>query len=582
MFTNPSVCSALFSEERMTTDLPAFVLADQSAISYRAAAVAVCNLTEALKACGVSSGMRVAFMAPRGPLGVVGFLAIAQITTCCPLNPRLKPLELAATLSSLDISALILTETDDTVRSIAQELGIAVLIVSGALTTLTVFQEGKASKPTAPSSQPVPAMLMATSGTTSKPKLVPLFHHQILSAARAIGGAFNLGPGDLCLNPMPLHHVHGLISAALSSLLAGSSVHCSEAFSPAGFDAEFSLLKPTWFTASPAMHLALREYYESGQARPDNSQLRFFRSSSAPLPPSAIGALESIFAAPLIETYGLTETASMICSNPLPPDVRKVGSVGVAVGSEIKIVGANGATLPTGEVGEIAVKGPSVIAEYAEGASSTSFIDGWLLTGDLGRLDEDGYLFIVGRLKEVIKRGGLSVYPAEVDDVLCALADVTEAVTFAMAHGSLGEDVVAAVVIRQDSSLSAAAIREHVAARLSTYKVPSVILIVPAIPKNETGKVVRRQVYEHFSNLLVPAGVQPQTLTEQALLDVWRTVLNRRDIGVTDNVFLHGADPLKANRALERITSTGKPSLTLKELLAAPTVREQAAMVNTP
>lgn len=578
MFTNQSICSALFSAERLSQELPAFVLSDRSTLSYRSTAFAVQRLAERLRACGVRAGMRVAFLAPRGPLGVVGFLAISEVATCCPLNPRLKPQELAGVLSSMDISVLVHTGLDTVVRVTAEGAGVSVLAINGAFESLSVAQNPPI-KAFAPFNGTYPAMLMATSGTTSQPKLVPLFHQQILSAAGAIGEAFNLGRDDLCLNPMPLHHVHGLISAALSSLLAGSPVHCSDGFSPAGFNTLFTELKPTWFTGSPAMHLALREYYEVGTAHADNERLRFFRSSSAPLPPSAIEALETIFSAPLIETYGLTETASMICSNPLVPGVRKAGSVGVAFGADIKIVGPDGASLEAGGIGEIAIMGPSVIDTYLDGFASSSFADGWLLTGDIGRLDEDGYLYIVGRMKEVIKRGGHSVYPAEVDDALSALADVAEAVTFPVPHGSLGEDVVAAVVLRSGSAITSTAIREYVADKISTYKVPSLILIVPDIQKNETGKIVRRQVYEHLSTMLAPECIEPKNDTEQRLLDIWFSVLNRQDIGVTDNVFLHGGDPLKANQAVEKIASTGLCPLTLKDLLAAPTVREQAAKV---
>jgi len=324
------------------------------------------------------------------------------------------------------------------------------------------------------------------------------------------------------------------------------------------------------------MHLALREHYEHAGTRPSPGRLRFFRSSSAPLPPSAIVALEALFEAPLIETYGLTETASMVCTNPLPPAARKQGSVGIAFGSEIRVVRKEGTACGPAEIGEIAIRGPSTITAYADNAAADSFLDGWLLTGDIGRLDEDGYLFIVGRAKEVIKRGGLSVYPAEVDDALAGVPAVAEAVTFAVPHPTLGEDVVAAVVVRAGATIDAAALRAEVARRLSTYKVPSVILIVPAIPKNETGKIVRRQVAAELAGALAPQGMPPSGEMERALLATWCEVLGRDDIGVTDNLFLHGADPLRAGRAADRIAASGVWAPTLKDLLGAPTVREQA------
>jgi acyl-CoA synthetase (AMP-forming)/AMP-acid ligase II len=528
-------------------------------------------LAAGLLAQGVAPGSRIGFLAPRGPLGVIGFLAASCVGTCCPLNPRLTANESAAALDNLSIAALL----DGAGQG--EAAGLAVPRFGVALDGEQVRLDGAVLSASLPPIDPgAAALLMQTSGTTSRPKLVALTHDNVLAAAAAIGGAFGLGPGDLCLNPMPLHHVHGLISAAIASLRAGSAVHCADGFSPAGFDALSRALSPTWFTASPAMHLASREYHEEAGTTPPLG-LRFFRSSSAPLPASAIAALERLFRAPLIETYGLTETASMVCSNLLPPAMRKPGSVGVACGAEIAIVDAAGRRCTPDEDGEIAIRGPSTITAYANGEAADSFRDGWLLTGDLGRMDADGYLYVVGRVKELIKRGGLSVYPAEIDDALAAHPAVAEATSFAVPHSTLGEDVAAAVVLRAGADISEAALRAHVAAALSTYKVPSVILAVSAIPKNETGKIIRRQVAAAFADRLAPKGQKPADTVERALLSVWRAVLDRDDIGVTDNVFLFGADPLRAERAARRIASDGWAP-TVKDLLAAPTVAEQAAL----
>ena len=561
--TPGTVAAAIFTPERRMSGLPAFIGTDDRGLTYGDAASITGAIAATLASHGGTGG-RIAFTAPRGPMGVLGFLAASSLGTCCPLNPRLRTEEMAASLRTMEIGLLMDASSEPGAAAAARTLGIPVVRVS-------LDEAGeRPSGPVPRAPGEMPAMLMATSGTTSAPKLVPLSHANILAAAGAIRDAFALGPVDLCLNPMPLHHVHGLVSAALSSLLSGSAVCCTDGFDPAGFDAAFRALQPTWFTASPAMHLALREFHEHAGTRPAPGRLRFFRSSSAPLPQSAIAALEALFEAPLIETYGLTETASMVCSNPLPPAIRKPGSVGIAFGSEIRVLAG-----PT-EVGEVAVRGPSVITAYVDGAAAGSFEDGWLLTGDIGRLDQDGYLFLVGRAKEVIKRGGLSVYPAEVDDALAADPAVAEAVTFAVPHPTLGEDVVAAVVVRAGAAADTAGLRAGVAARLSTYKVPSVVLVVPAIPKNETGKVVRRQLAAALAADLAPRRVEPADAAEQALLATWRRVLGRDDIGVTDNLFLFGADPLRAGRAAEMMPA---PAPTLKDMLAAPTVREQARLV---
>ena len=259
--------------------------------------------------------------------------------------------------------------------------------------------------------------------------------------------------------------------------------------------------------------------------------------------------------------------------------MRKPGTVGFAYGAEIEVLDGHGVVCAPDVEGEIAIRGPSTITAYASGETG-GFTDGWLLTGDIGRMDADGYLSVVGRVKELIKRGGLSVYPSEVDDVLASHPAVAEVTTFAVPHPTLGEDVVAAVVQRTGASVTESALRQHVSARLSTYKVPSVILSVPAIPKNETGKIVRRQVGAAFAHLLRPEGRLPDDPIERVVLEAWQAVLERDDIGVTDNVFLFGADPLRAGRARERIAATGW-SPTLKDLLAAPTVREQVRRIQS-
>lgn len=581
MFRPLSIASALFPLQRLAENPTAFIDAQGRTTSYATVAEQVLQLADFLRLAGVRKGERIAFITPRGPLGVIGFLAIAELGTCCPLNPRLKSSELATVLNALSVDLIL--DGADAPELVAHATALGVPTLSVRLQDNRLETSGtliRQPPPLFPTSEG-PALLMSTSGTTASPKRVPITHANVLAAAGAIGHAFALSPQDVCLNPMPLHHVHGLVSAAVSSLLAGSTVHCTDGFAPATFDTLCQKLEPTWFTGSPAMHLALREFYEHSGSQPRCQRLRFFRSSSAPLPPSAISALEALYQAPLIETYGLTETASMVCTNPLPPGLRKVGSVGVAVGSEIRVVDAAGQLCGENETGEIAIHGPSVISAYEGNAAPESFLDDWLLTGDIGRLDADGYLFIVGRAKEVIKRGGLSVYPAEVDDALTACIEVAEAVTFAVKHDTLGEDVVAAVVPRTHISLDGGTLRERIGKQLSTYKVPSVILVVEAIPKNETGKFVRRQVAVHFAPLLAPRAEPAATLLEQRLLDTWRTVLGRNDIGVTDNLFLHGADPLRADRAAQQMAILGLWRPSVKQLIATPTVRQQATLVES-
>jgi acyl-CoA synthetase (AMP-forming)/AMP-acid ligase II len=576
--TNTTLISAIFSPDRITRQIPAFVDAQGQMTSYAEASAAVDALRTALQDLGIDGADRVAFMVPRGPVGVLGFLAISSVAVCCPLNPRMRSEELIRTAESMGITAFV-TTAESAVGDLAAGRPTLILQSTDHLERPSVSLQNPRAKAGKPVSPPF-ALLMQTSGTTSAPKRVELTQDHILSAASAIRDAFTLGEADLCLNPMPLHHVHGLISASLSSLVSGSRVVCTDGFSTKSFEAQLDALKPTWFTGSPAMHLALLEHFKAVSRSPTRGALRFFRSSSAPLPASAIDQLEGLFGAPLIETYGLTETASMICSNPLPPAERKLGSVGIAFGSEIRIADGEGNNVPADAPGEIVVRGPSVISSYGGDGVPDTFFGDWLRTGDLGYLDKDGYLFIVGRTKELIKRGGLSVYPAEVDNVLMSHPDVAEAVAFSVAHPTLGEELVAAIVPCAGAQPTSAALRAYLERQLSGYKVPAEIFVISAIPKNETGKILRRTMATSLASHLEPKNVAPTSAAEAAFLTAWKTVLGREDFGVTDNVFLLGGDPLRAESVASQLDGLGGGLISAKTLLSMPTVRDQASLAH--
>lgn len=579
-----SIASTVFSADKLNGQLVAFESAEGASISYSDGLSATGKLVGSLTELGIHSMDRVAFVAPRGPLGIVGFLAVSSVAICCPLNPKLRPEELQATIDLMQISALVDVGPNPVVQQVAEERALPILSVvqgPGDLEISISLQRARTAERSCEANTQEVALLMQTSGTTSNPKLVALTHNNVLSAAAAIRDAFGLGVADVCLNPMPLHHVHGLISAGISSLLSGSRVICTGNFSTAEFERILEQRKPSWFTASPAMHVAMLEHFKAIGHGPSNKTLRFFRSSSAPLPASAIGELEDLFAAPLVETYGLTETASMICSNPLPPRLRKPGSVGIACGAEIRIADDEGGDLPSNQSGEILVRGPSVITNYgfANNSMPGAFFGDWLRTGDLGYLDEDGYLFIVGRVKELIKRGGLSIYPAEVDNALASHPDVAEAVTFSIPHPTLGEELVAAVVPRARTSPTDGSLRAYVSGQLSTYKVPARILVVSSIPKNETGKIVRRDMSTRLSEHLRPKNIAPRSVMESTLLTVWKDVIGRTDFGVTDNVLLLGGDPLRAARCAEILTSRHGLEVSARDLVENPTIVEQADLL---
>jgi acyl-CoA synthetase (AMP-forming)/AMP-acid ligase II len=292
---------------------------------------------------------------------------------------------------------------------------------------------------------------------------------------------------------MPLFHIHGLMAATLASLSAGGSVICTPGFNALHFFRWLEAERPTWYTAVPTMHQAILARAERNAEIINRVKLRFLRSSSSSLPPQAMRDLEATFGAPVIEAYGMTEASHQMASNPLPPRPRKPGIVGPAAGPEIAIMDDDGTILPQGEIGEVVIRGPNVTKGYEANpeANAKAFTNGWFRTGDQGMLDADGYLQLTGRLKELIKRGGEQVSPLEVDGILSEHPAVAQALTFAIPHPMLGEEVGAAVVLREGMECSERELRDFAAKHLADFKIPRKVVFLPEIPKGATGKLQR-------------------------------------------------------------------------------------------
>lgn len=465
----------------------------------------------ALNAHGIGRGDRIAIVLPNGPAAASAFVAVAAMASAAPLNPSYRDAEYEFYLDDLKPKAvLVAAGTDSPVRAAAARLAIPLVELSeDANAPAGTFTLDVSALPAQPAAMPGPAqpddeaLVLHTSGTTARPKIVPLSGANLAASARNIGASLELAPNDVCLNIMPLFHIHGLIAATLASLAAGAAVSCTPGFNAFHFSVWLEQVKPTWYTAVPTMHQAilLRARHHEDVMR--NAGLRFIRSSSASLPPQVMSALEEVFGAPVIEAYGMTEATHQMTCNPLPPRARKPGSVGIPAGPEVAIMDENGDILPRGETGEVVIRGRNVTAGYAANpeANAKSFVDGWFRTGDQGRFDEDGYLHITGRLKEMINRGGEKVSPLEVDVVLLDHPGVAEACTFAMPHDLLGEEVGAIVVPRAGAELSSQALRDFAAGRLAAFKVPRRIIVKDAIPKGPTGKVQRIGLVERLGEL---------------------------------------------------------------------------------
>jgi acyl-CoA synthetase (AMP-forming)/AMP-acid ligase II len=454
-----------------------------------------------LNGLGIGRDDRVAIVLPNGPEMASSFVAIGCSATTAPLNPSYKDSEFEFYLTDLKAKALVVQAGAETPsRAVAARLGVPIVELvperdkgagAFALTSLGGLA-GPAARP-GPAQAGDIALVLHTSGTTSRPKIVPLSQANVAASAQHIKASIELAPGDTCLNIMPLFHIHGLIAAVLASLAAGAAVSCTPGFDAFRFFPWLSDVKPTWYTAVPTMHQAILTRAERNKEAIAAARLRLVRSSSASLPAPVMTALEAAFGCPVIEAYGMTEAAHQMASNPLPPRARKPGIVGVAAGPEVGIMDEEGHLLPLGQVGEVVIRGPNVTAGYEANpdANAKAFVNGWFRTGDQGVLDEEGYLRLTGRLKEQINRGGEKFAPLEVDEVLMEHPAVQQVVTFAIPHPKLGEEAGAAVVLREGRHADERELKEFASKRLADFKVPRRIVILTEIPKGATGKLQR-------------------------------------------------------------------------------------------
>ena len=460
------------------------------------------KISRQLAATNIINSDRAAIVLPNGPLMASSFLSISSYMSAAPLNPSYKQEEFEFYLDDLKPKFLLVEPNSKSLAVIAaKNLNIPVFEMkisdNQPLGTFELFDKETDYKNPNDYDE---ALVLHTSGTTSRPKIVPLSNLNIFTSAVNISKSLKLTADDHCLNIMPLFHIHGLIAVLSASAKVGASVCASNGFNALKFLDLAETQNITWYSGVPTMHQAILLRAQKNSDKAKKLNLRFIRSSSASLPPAIFEQLNDIFQTPVIEAYGMTEATHQMASNPLPPAIQKPGLVGMPAGPEISIMNDKNEKLPQGEIGEICIKGDNVTNGYENNpeANKQSFVNDWFRTGDEGFFDEDGYLKISGRLKEIINKGGEKISPLEVDNILMDFPPIDQALCFGYKDKMLGEDIAVAIKLKENKSCTEDDIKSYANEKLAKFKIPKKIFIVEDIPKGATGKLQRIGLAKKF------------------------------------------------------------------------------------
>jgi acyl-CoA synthetase (AMP-forming)/AMP-acid ligase II/acyl carrier protein len=492
---------------------------------------------------------RIGIVMANGSQLAVALLGVTFAAEAAPFNPASTPSEFDMYFGRADIDAVLVSAAENgPAVSIAERRGLPLLRISenGDIVGVDPATTGFAK-----ADRDDIALVLMTSGSTGLPKLVPLSHGNVCTSAGDVCRSIGLGRDDRCLSMWEQYHIGGLVDLLLAPLFSGGSVICTRGFDAALFFKILQESRPTWCQVVPTTLNELIGYAERHSIECKPSSLRLVRSVAAALPPSLMQSAETTFGVPVIQTFGMTEAGPLIASTALPPAVRKPGSVGRSCGAEIRIVGPEGDDAARGKVGEVAVRGPNVFNGYENDADAnrSAFRDGWFHTGDIGYIDGYGDLFLTGRVKQLINRGGEKVNPQEVDDALLTHPAVVEAAAFSVKHKTLGEDVAAAVVLRQ--TLTQNQLRDFLAERLSSFKIPGRIMMLDRLPRNPVGKIDRLALAGIVNAARVDAGhVPPRNAAEAFLVQLWSRELAVDDVGVHDDFARLGGDSLSGMRII--------------------------------
>jgi acyl-CoA synthetase (AMP-forming)/AMP-acid ligase II/acyl carrier protein len=544
-----------------------------------------------LRQLGIDRGDRVMLFAPtNSPETATLSLAIAASATCITINPHLSDSELNYALAQLNPKIILAFPSQFTrLVSIVERSSIPLFKVVVDLVQPAGTYQLEITPPTDLSyaiddwaTSADIALIVMTSGSTGEPKFVPMSHEAICSACAQSGQLLQLSQDDICLNLLAFFHTHGSVTNFLLPLSSGGKVVFYRDFNAEYFLDWLIESRATWYSANPTIHLAILKVIAQNPQRVKGHSLRFIRSGSSVLSPQIITELEQQLAVPLVQGYGMSEVP-LFTSTPFPPVAGKRSFIKICESAKIAIMDEEGNSLPNGTVGEIFTTGKNIMSGYINNpqANANTFRDGWFRTGDLGWLDDEDYLHLVGRLKEVINRGGNKVSPQEVDNALMQFPEVEEVGTFAVAHSRLGEDVVAAVVLKSGANITEQSLRALLFEHLTDFKIPSQILFVDNIPKGKTGKIQRNILAAQFADRLQFTYTTPRNELEVKIARLFAQILNLDKIGIYDNFFLLGGDSLIGTQIISRICQTFAIDIPIRVLFELPTVADFAQFIGT-
>jgi oxalate---CoA ligase len=590
-----SMCEAVCHWAAATPEAPAIFAEDRKPLPYKDLLTGIETIGARLNALGIGRADRVAVLHPGGADLAVAVLGIWSVATAAPLNPNYTLGEFVLYLRELRVTAVVIAEgMDSPARLAADRLGLPVLEIVPTRDDVagTIALQGPATGPAVqsdPAASSDIALLLTTSGTTSHSKIVPIRHSELLARCRNAGRRLGLRPGDRCLNLMPLYHSHGLNTGLGVSVVTGGGVMPMTVFDVAGFFRSLDSLQPTWFTAVFTFHHQIHAHAKAHEDAVARSRLRFIHTSSGRLEPRIADDLESWFGVPILGTYASTETGVMTGDSP-PPALRKRGSVGTPACDEVAVVDRAGRPLPPGERGEVCVRGANVFRGY-ENSDATDVLtaDGWFRTGDEGMFDEDGFLFLTGRVRETINRGGEKISPSEIDAAILRHPAVATATAFPIPHPTLGAEAAAAVVLNVGAALDEKRLTDFLRQHLAGFKVPRRILFVDDIPKGPTGKIQRHALAAAFGldapaaqvSTTAPDDGRSATPLERKLQRIWAKTLKQPHVGLHDDFFLLGGDSLQAVELFLEIEKTLGRRLPRAVLFEASTVAEMAGHIES-